>query len=458
MSQTEPPHPRVLQLSYACSPEHGSEGGRSWCLALEMARRFETWVIVADNYYAAAIRRYLAAHGNVPRLHFVFVPDRPWQQALSWLPGSFYLHYKAWQWQAYLCARQLHQRLKFDLVHQVSFCGFREPGYSWKLDAPFVWGPLGGTQNYPWRFLTQAGARGAVAEGLRTVCNELQFRFSPRVRQAIRRTSVLMTANSTGQRDFARVHGVTPLLLLETGARALSAARHRDPDRREVRILWSGQFEPRKCLPLLLRALAELPASVDYRVRILGRGAEERRWRQLARRLHVDERIEWLGWLPLQEGFDQYQWADLFVFTSLRDTAGTVAVEALAAGLPVICLDHQGVHDFVGEDCGAKIPVTTPREVVERLASAIVRLGTDAPLWDQCSAAAVRRAAAYTYAAQGERIAALYEDLLGITVRPAPVEKPSDGTAREHHLVAPASENLGAMRNSLQPELQQPSR
>ena len=263
MSQTPPPHPRVLQLSYACSPEHGSEGGRAWCLALEMARRFETWVIVADNYYAEAIRRYLAAHGDIPQLHFVFVPDRPWQHAVSWLPGSFYLHYKAWQWQAYLCARQLHQRLKFDLVHQVSFCGFREPGYSWKLDAPFVWGPLGGTQNYPWRFLTQAGARGAVAEGLRTVCNELQFRFSPRVRQAIRRTSVLMTANSTGQRDFARVHGVTPLLLLETGVRALAAARQRDPNRREVRILWSGQFEPRKCLPLLLRAFgrAAPPAS-----------------------------------------------------------------------------------------------------------------------------------------------------------------------------------------------------
>ena len=54
-----------------------------------------------------------------------------------------------------------------------------------------------------------------------------------------------------------------------------------------------------------------------------------------------------MGWLPHQEAIAQYAWADAFVFSSLRDTTGTVVVEALAAGLPVICLDHQGVHDVV---------------------------------------------------------------------------------------------------------------
>ena len=85
--------------------------------------------------------------------------------------------------------------------------------------------------------------------------------------------------------------------------------------------------------------------------------------------------IAWLGWLPHREAIEQYAWADAFVFSSLRDTTGTVVVEALAAGLPVICLDHQGVHDVVTDDCGLKIPVTTPREVIAGLSDAIVAAG-----------------------------------------------------------------------------------
>ena len=247
-----------------------------------------------------------------------------------------------------------------------------EPGYSWKLDAPFVWGPLGGTQNYSLAMiLTRARCAGSSGqEGLCTVWQRIAIPLPVRPRAQGKRFGGTSAADD-GQFNRASATlpaytGATPLLLLETGVRLLAAGRQRDPNRREVRILWSGQFEPRKCLPLLLRALAELPASVDYRVRILGRGAEERRWRRLARRLHVERRIEWLGWLPLQEGFAQYQWADLFVFTSLRDTAGTVAVEAsLAAGLPVIWSRSSGGSTISSAKIGGvKIAVTTPREVI----------------------------------------------------------------------------------------------
>ena len=65
---------------------------------------------------------------------------------------------------------------------------------------------------------------------------------------------------------------------------------------------------------------------------------------------------------PHEEALRQYAKADVFAFTSLRDTTGGVIAEALAAGLPVICMDHQVAHDVVTEDCGIKIPVTTPEE------------------------------------------------------------------------------------------------
>lgn len=402
--------PRVLQLSYACSPTRGSEAGVGWHRAVQSAKHFDTWVICEEHEFAGEIREYLASHGEIPGLNFVFVPidQREW----SWgnvHDSIWYVVLRRWHRQAYLAAKRLHERVHFDLVHQVTFCGYREPGLLWKLDAPFVWGPIGGTQNYPWRFLASAGLRGAIHETCRSVMNNLQLRLSPHVRSASRKAAVLLAANSTVQRDFARAHGVAPQILIETGlAEVRGTARKRDPRPGPLRILWSGLLIHRKALHLLLHALAQMPRGVSYELRILGEGSQRKRWQRLANRLGVAQHIAWLGRLPHHEALRQYDWADLFAFTSLRDTSGNVVLEALAAGVPVVCLDHQGMHDVVTDQCGVKIPVTTPREVVAELRASIIRMAEDAIQWERLSRGAVERAREYLWSRQDERMTALY--------------------------------------------------
>ena len=132
-----------------------------WHRALQSAKHFDTWVICEEHEFAGEIRRYTATHGNVPGLHFVFVPidQREW----SWgqvHDAIWYAVLRRWHRRAFRAATRLHRRLGFDLVHQVTFCGYREPGLLVALDAPFLWGPIGGTQDYPWRFLAAAGLGG----------------------------------------------------------------------------------------------------------------------------------------------------------------------------------------------------------------------------------------------------------------------------------------------------------
>ena len=95
-------------------------------------------------------------------------------------------------------------------------------------------------------------------------------------------------------------------------------------------------------LDLLIESLARLPADVRYEVRVLGDGPARRRWQRLAQRRGVADRITWAGRLSHRETLGAYARADVFAFTSLRDTTGCVVVEALSNGLPVVCLDHQG--------------------------------------------------------------------------------------------------------------------
>lgn len=405
--------PRVLQLSYACSPMRGSEAGVGWRRAVHSAKHFDTWVICEEHEFAGEIREYLASHGEIPGLNFVFVPIN--QKEWSWgniHDSIWYIVLRRWHKQAYLTAQQLHERLHFDLVHQVTFCGYREPGYLWKLDAPFVWGPIGGTQNYPWRFLPAAGILGALKEGCRSILNNLQLRFGWRVRRAARKAAVVLAANTTNQRRFGRAHGITMPIMPDVGITNIGDVCPKEFGQRPLHLLWSGTLSHHKALQLLIKALALLPADVAYELRVLGKGRLNEGWQRLATRLGVAKHIAWMGWLPHRQVAEQYAWADAFVFSSLRDTTGTVVVEALGAGLPVICLDHQGVHDVVTDDCGIKIPVTTPREVTIRLSEAIVRLARDEAERNRLSQGAIHRATEYLWSRQEDQMAELYHQIL----------------------------------------------
>ena len=405
---------RVLQLSYACSPEKGSEPSVGWNRAVQAAQYSDVWVICEGNEFAEVIRRHQAVCGPVPGLHFKFVPKTPFEESLSRLPGLYYLGYNLWHRRAFHLAQSLHRSSPFDLVHQVNMCGFREPGYLWKLEAPFLWGPVGGTQNYPWRFLTQADWLGGIGEVARSLSNEIQLQFSPRVRRAADRAALVMTANSTNQRDFERARIATPVQMLETGLPAVSSELPAERDQSApLKILWVGEFRTWKALPLLLRALGRCRSKLSFQLRIVGAGQLEKSWRREAERQEIADRCAWLGWRPRREVRDQYDWADVLSFTSLRDTSGNVVLEAMAAGVPVICLDHQGVRDLVTSDCGVKIPVSHPRQVVDDIQQSLLRLARQPSKHRALRSGALKRAEHFLWSRQGDRMRQIYQDVLG---------------------------------------------
>ena len=413
---TEKRRPRVLMSAYACSPYRGSEPSVGWNRAYETAKYCDVTVLTEDYESAPDIERFLADNGPVPGLRFVYVPTQSWERAIGrWrVPG--YAMLNLWQRRAYRLACRLHFENPFDLVHHVTFCGYREPGYLWKLNAPFIWGPVGGSQNFPYRFLKEAGLRGGVLELARTAANNMQLRFSRRVRQVAKHSRAILAANSTNQYDLARTHGISPILMLETGVpeeQLIPANITSHPGR--IRVLWAGLHHPGKGLPLLLRALARLPASVKYELRILGTGPATRSWQRLAKNLGVDEHTTWLGWISDQARVrEEQRWADVFVFTSLRDTSGNVMLESLAASVPVICLDHQGAHDIVSNECGIQVSVESPSAAIEEIGTALQRLYADDALLAQLKMGAGKRARELAWPSQGRRmIDEVYRPVLG---------------------------------------------
>jgi glycosyltransferase involved in cell wall biosynthesis len=133
------------------------------------------------------------------------------------------------------------------------------------------------------------------------------------------------------------------------------------------------------------------------------------RWRALARRLGIDSACTWHGWLPKRDAIAVVAESDLFVFPSLHEANPTVVMEALSSGVPVVCLDHCGMADVVTAACGVKIPVTTAREVITRLAEAIGRLARDPGERRRLSEGAIQRAADFSWDTKVRKMIEVYE-------------------------------------------------
>ncbi|HEY4354135.1 MAG TPA: glycosyltransferase family 4 protein [Acidobacteriaceae bacterium] len=441
---------KVLLMAYECSPYRGSEWAVGWGRLLQASRAAEAHVITSESNFAALKRA--REEGLLPEgVHIYTPPQDARRRKTEDRPGMFAYNYTAyhhWQKLALKLARELHSREHFDLVHQVNVCTFREPGYTWQLGIPYLWGPVGGSQDFPASFLTMLPAKEAFKEAARSVSNWLSLRFKKRVRQAARSAARIVAANSTNQRDYEHVFGRKIDLLLETGLHRVD-----EPDRSRwierveklqrgeelppLRLLWSGQFDTRKALPILLHALAQLQGKVRFTLRVLGDGAMHDVWIQEARSLGLrvvlghdreadsvsHNTVEFLGKLPFQAAVAEMNSADLFCFTSLRDTSGNVVLEALAAGVPVVCFDHQGAGDMVIDTSGVKLPVTSPKRAIADWAHTLRTLSEDPARLLALSEGTTEQARRFLWSANGDWINAAYRRLAGEREPGTQVEK-----------------------------------
>ncbi|MEJ5366525.1 MAG: glycosyltransferase [Desulfosoma sp.] len=403
---------KILLSAYACSPFRGSEPGVGWGFVNALAPFHDLWVIVEEEKFREDIETYLAEHPEFPdSVRFFFVRKKRNRSLRRIWPPSYYWYYRAWHRDAFRLARDLHRRVGFDLVHQLTMVGYREPGYLWKLGIPFVWGPVGGMGFFPWRFLHKVGIYGAIYYAGYNLLNALQMVFLSRPRRAGRAAGCgLIAATPENARLAERLWKSRCTVLCEVG---LPPALQEHTVRRRsegepLRIAWSGQHIPRKALNLGLEALARLPGTIPWELHVLGEGARTRSWKRLARRLGMAHRCRFHGWIPREEALGVLAQAHLFLITSLRDLTSTVTVEALAAGLPIVCPDHCGFAHVVDESCGIRVPVTRPSQTIEALARAVRTLAEDEGLRQRLAGGALARARDFSWDRKAEVVNEIY--------------------------------------------------
>ena len=349
----------------------GTEPGGGWSWAKHLAQAGNpVWCFTA-RHNRPFIEPHLQEH-PIENLHMVYVGAPSW---VEWLRHKHYqtfsyLHYWHWQRAAYQHARRWQADVGFDVVHHVTYGSLQMGSHLGKLGLPFVFGPVGGGQSAP-RAFREYLKRGWYVEQVRDFFSNSVLLNLYNTSATLRAADLVLVTNDETLARARHMGARNIKMALDSGLppEFYPSALPDRPPTDTLRLLWVGSMIPRKGVLLLIDMMARLPDSVT--LTLVGSGPQRALIEARIAELQLQERVTCTGRVPYEQVRDYYARHEVFVFSSLRDSFGTQLLEAMAYGLPVVTLDHQGAHTFVPNDAGIKVPPTDVATTLTKFSEAV---------------------------------------------------------------------------------------
>jgi glycosyltransferase involved in cell wall biosynthesis len=396
----------ILLSAYSCEPFRGTEPGTGWNVAFELASAGHDVYVITRPVGRAGIEAFLAQN-PCPRLHFTYI-DSP---HLSLRFGAIrpIIECFSWQWSALAAARKLCDLVDINVVHHVTWSSLHVGSKMWGLHKPLVFGPVGGGQVTELRFLRYLRG-GRLVEVVRSVLVRYFTGLVFSARSTVSHASLVLVANNETGAWARRLGAPCVEYMVDVGVPRSMLVDVDRPLRPAgaLRILWVGRLVPRKAPLLALEALAKVDRNLDISCTILGDGPQGRYLPGWIKELGLGDRVNWRGQVDWDEAMRAYLDHDAFLFTSLRDTSGTQLIEAMAAGLPIVTLDHQGAGAAVPPEAGIKIPLTTAERTTTEIAHALERLANGPEIVARMGRAGRLCASELTWDRKAARLLELY--------------------------------------------------
>jgi glycosyltransferase involved in cell wall biosynthesis len=254
-----------------------------------------------------------------------------------------------------------------------------------------------------------------------TVTDESR-RYYGQVGRAVRSAQRTIVVSESTARDLAELVDDVPLERVRVVHNGLDEAFRAPPDpdqTAQARARWGldrpylmylGTLEPRKDLPTLLRAFAEIrERHPDLLLALVGRrgwldgpifaAIERLRLGSVVRTIHDAADADLV---PLLDG------ATAFAYPSLYEGFGLPPLEALARGVPTVVAETSSLPEVVGDAA-----LLHPPGDHEALATALLRLIEDAGLRAELRARGVARAGGFSWERSAQATLDVYREAVG---------------------------------------------
>lgn len=186
-------------------------------------------------------------------------------------------------------------------------------------------------------------------------------------------TQMDTTTIGESKKIFAISHNVADRLWRYNGLRAevlyppIALEGQLHPGEYGHYVLSVSRLTPIKRVDLLIRAMALVRTPV--RCVIVGTGEDTRRLHQLASRLHVTDRCQFLGFVETNKVIEAYANCLAVYYGPVDKDYGLATIEGFKSAKPVLtCTDSGGTLEFVTDgETGYVVDPTKPAELAQRL-------------------------------------------------------------------------------------------
>lgn len=183
-------------------------------------------------------------------------------------------------------------------------------------------------------------------------------------------------------------------------------------------VLFVGTIMPRKGVTDLVEAVADLEE--DTQVILAGETDLDdeyvRTVETLIRENELTENVRMVGFVPGEDLAGLYAVADVFALPSHEEGFGMTAVEALAAGTPVVGTQVGGLPEFIDESVGSLVDVGDTAGLRDGICKWLTASAEDVSAGtassEDVSARCRERASAYSWPGVCDQIQALYDEVV----------------------------------------------
>ena len=363
-----------LISAYAIDPYLGSESGVGWNWVLQYERNYKVGdkiTVLTKKANEDSLRRGISEFGL---LHVdVAVCDVP--KFLNWYREKnslfHHMYYILWQYQAWKWLKK--SKRHYDIIHHVTWGDYRIPSEFYRAkDAYTIWGPVGGAQ------VTPVGLKqyDTPMDRFREFVNKVTV-LNPIYKRKIRSFSKIFASNIETYNAISKISYKNCSKLVEIGGGYETSCGWKNNEHQNDRIvlLYVGRLIKKKGIEFLIEALKKLPLELNYVCKIYGEGSLDKKIEKMIIEYGLSDKVFMMGYLPFDEIDNAYKGADIFLMPSLRETGGTVLVEAMSHYLPIVALDQSFCHELSLNKCGLFIDTSgSAEEITNDYSQAIIVL------------------------------------------------------------------------------------
>lgn len=364
----------ILATTYAVNPYKGSEDGMGWNFIYQIARYNKVIAVTRENN-RVHIEKYMRENPDYLYENITFIYfDLPYWMRF-WKKGSRGAMLYYWMWQRMLPAFIKKQNLDFDIVHNVNFHNDWTPSYLWKLNKPFIWGPVGHHPLIPSEYLKDYNKSYLIKDRLTWLVKKYFWNISPALKQTIKNSKHIICMNQSvpDVLNMNSNYSIAPSVATQDFGFDLNIKKEK------FTLITAGRLVPLKGFDLTIISFAAFVNNLNANQRekcelvIVGSGPELPYYKQMADKHRVVPYVRFIEWIERGQLMDLFKKSSAFVFPS-HEGAGMVVAEALSFGLPVICLKNCGPGEFINDSCGMAVSYENYNQTVNELSGAMTTL------------------------------------------------------------------------------------